>query len=92
MSDNAQRLVYARFYHEDSKTFVEDILGITALKTHTREAGTYLAINIPDSRRLRNGSALTALHPPSHLNHFSRAQRTRSASAKRTFARRIHRG
>ncbi|KAK7919119.1 hypothetical protein WMY93_010403 [Mugilogobius chulae] len=44
VSDNAQLLVYVRFYHEESKTFVEDVLGITALKTHTRGEDIYLAI------------------------------------------------
>lgn len=44
VSDNAKLLVYVRFYHEETKTFVEDILGVTALKTHTRGEDIYLAI------------------------------------------------
>ncbi|XP_065147064.1 SCAN domain-containing protein 3-like [Paramisgurnus dabryanus] len=44
VSDNAQLLVYVRFYNEETKTFVEDILGVTALKTHTRGEDIYLAI------------------------------------------------
>ena len=36
ISDNAQLLVYVRFYHTERKDFCGDILGITALTTHTR--------------------------------------------------------
>lgn len=39
VSDNAQLLVYVRFYHEETKTFVEDILGVTALKRHRQGRG-----------------------------------------------------
>lgn len=45
MSDNAQLLVYARFFNRDKKGFCEDILGITSLQTNTRGEDIYLAIN-----------------------------------------------
>ena len=44
ISDNAQLLVYVRFYHAERNDFCEDILGITALTTHTRGEDKYLAI------------------------------------------------
>lgn len=44
INDNAQLVVYIRFYHAEKKDFIEDILGVTALTTHTRGEDIYLAI------------------------------------------------
>lgn len=44
INDNAQFVVYIRFYHAEKKDFIEDILGVTALTTHTRGEYIYLAI------------------------------------------------
>ncbi|MBN3306723.1 SCND3 protein, partial [Amia calva] len=44
VSDNAQLLVYVRFYHTEKKAFCEDLLGVTSLETHTRGKDIYMAI------------------------------------------------
>ncbi|KAK0135822.1 hypothetical protein N1851_028319 [Merluccius polli] len=44
MSDNAQLLVYLRFFNKEKKEFCEDLLGITPLQTTTRGGDIYLAI------------------------------------------------
>ena len=44
VSDNAQLLVYARFFNKDKEEFCEDILGVTSLQTNTRGEDIYLAI------------------------------------------------
>ena len=44
MSDNAQLLVYVRFFNKDQKTFCEDLLGVTSLQTSTRGEDIYQAI------------------------------------------------
>lgn len=41
INDNAQLVVYIRFYHAEKKDFIEDILGVTALTTHTRGEDIY---------------------------------------------------
>lgn len=38
--DNAQLVMYIRFYYAEKKDFIEEILGVTALTTHTRGEGT----------------------------------------------------
>ena len=42
--DNAQLLVYFRFFTTDQKAFCEDLLGVTPLQTSTRGEDMYLAI------------------------------------------------
>ncbi|XP_045076200.1 SCAN domain-containing protein 3-like [Coregonus clupeaformis] len=42
--DNAQLLVFARFFNTAQKTFCEDMLGVTPLQTSTRGEDIYLAI------------------------------------------------
>lgn len=42
--DNAQLLVYVRFFNTDQKAFCEDLLGVTPLQTSTRGEDIYLAI------------------------------------------------
>lgn len=44
VTDNAQLLVYVRFFHKDKKELCEDLLGVTPLKTHTRGEDIYAAI------------------------------------------------
>ncbi len=44
MCDNAQLLVYVRFFNTDQKAFCEDLLGVTPLQTSTRGEDIYLAI------------------------------------------------
>ncbi|XP_026214156.1 SCAN domain-containing protein 3-like, partial [Anabas testudineus] len=44
MCDNAQLLVYVRFFNTDQKAFCEDLLGVTPLKTSTRGEDIYVAI------------------------------------------------
>ena len=36
VTDNAQLLVYVRFFHQDKKEICEDLLGLTPLETHAR--------------------------------------------------------
>ena len=43
-SDNAQLLIYGRFFNQENKEFCEDVLGVTPLKTRTRGEDIYLAI------------------------------------------------
>ena len=42
--DNAQLLVYVRFFNKEKKEFCEDLLGVTPLQTSTRGEDIYLAI------------------------------------------------
>ena len=42
--DNAQLLVYVRFFNKEKKEFCEDLLGVTPLQTSTRGEDSYLAI------------------------------------------------
>ncbi|KAK0149023.1 Growth factor receptor-bound protein 10 [Merluccius polli] len=44
VSDNAQLLVYVRFFNQEKKEFCEDVLGVTPLETSTRGEDIYLAI------------------------------------------------
>ena len=44
VSDNAQLLVYVRFFNKENKEFCEDLLGVTPLQTSTRGEDIYLAI------------------------------------------------
>ncbi len=44
MCDNAQLLVYVRFFNTHQKACCEDLLGVTPLQTSTREEDIYLAI------------------------------------------------
>ncbi|KAM4607922.1 SCAN domain-containing protein 3-like [Polymixia lowei] len=44
VSDNAQLLIYVRFFNKDKKVFCEDLLGVTPLQTSTRGEDIYLAI------------------------------------------------
>ena len=44
ITDNAQLLVYFRFFHKEKKELCEDPLGVTSLKTHTRGEDIYKAI------------------------------------------------
>ena len=44
ITDNAQLLVYFRFFHKEKKEFCEDLLGVTSLETHTRGEDIYNAI------------------------------------------------
>ncbi|XP_067298506.1 SCAN domain-containing protein 3-like [Pseudorasbora parva] len=44
VSDNAQLLVFVRFFNKDKEEFCEDLLGVTALQTTTRGEDIYLAI------------------------------------------------
>ncbi len=44
MCDNAQLLVYVRFFNTDQKAFCEDLLDATPLQTSTRGEDIYLAI------------------------------------------------
>ena len=44
VSDNAQLLIYVRFFNQENKEFCEDVLGVTPLKTRTRGEDIYLAI------------------------------------------------
>ncbi len=44
VSDNAQLLVYVRFFNKDQKQFCEDLLGVTSLQTSTRGEDIYQAI------------------------------------------------
>ncbi len=44
MCDNAQLLVYVRFFNTDQKAFCKDLLGVTSLQTSTRGEDIYLAI------------------------------------------------
>lgn len=43
-TDNAQLLVFVRFYDEAKGEFVEDVLGLTNLRGHTRREDIYEAI------------------------------------------------
>ncbi|XP_039632273.1 SCAN domain-containing protein 3-like [Polypterus senegalus] len=49
--DNAQLLVYVRFFNTDQKAFCEDLLGITPLQTSTRGEDIYTAIKEMLSKR-----------------------------------------
>ncbi len=42
--DNAQLLVYVRFFNTDQKAFCEDLLGATPVQTSTRGEDIYQAI------------------------------------------------
>ncbi|XP_047208167.1 solute carrier family 2 member 15a isoform X2 [Girardinichthys multiradiatus] len=42
--DNAQLLIYVRFFNIDQKIFCEDLLGVTPLQTSTRGEDIYLTI------------------------------------------------
>ncbi len=42
--DNAQLLVYVRFFHKEKKEICEDLLGVMPLETHTRGEDIYEAI------------------------------------------------
>jgi len=44
VSDNAQLLVFVRFFNIDKEKFCEDLLGVTPLQTSTRGEDIYLAI------------------------------------------------
>ncbi|XP_077312023.1 SCAN domain-containing protein 3-like [Lithobates pipiens] len=44
ITDNAQLLVYVRFFHKETKELCEDLLGVTPLETHTRGQDIYEAI------------------------------------------------
>lgn len=44
VTDNAQLLVYVRFFNKDKNIFCEDLLGLTPLQTSTRGEDIYLAI------------------------------------------------
>uniref|UniRef100_A0A9J8DFF8 SPIN-DOC-like zinc-finger domain-containing protein n=1 Tax=Cyprinus carpio carpio TaxID=630221 RepID=A0A9J8DFF8_CYPCA len=44
VSDNAQLLVFVRFFNKDKEEFCEDLLGVTPLQTSTRGEDIYLAI------------------------------------------------
>lgn len=44
VTDNAQLLVYVRFFHKDKKELCEDLLGVAPLETHTRGEDIYAAI------------------------------------------------
>lgn len=44
VTDNAQLLVYVRFFHKSKKEVCEDLLGVTPLETHTRGEDIYAAI------------------------------------------------
>lgn len=44
VTDNAQLLVYVRFFHKEKKEMCEDLLGVTPLETHTRGEDIYEAI------------------------------------------------
>lgn len=44
VSDNAQLLVFVRFFNKDKEEFCEDLLGVTPLQTSTRGEVIYLAI------------------------------------------------
>lgn len=46
VTDNAQLLVYVRFFHNDKKEMCEDLLGVTPLETHTRGEDIYAAIKV----------------------------------------------
>uniref|UniRef100_A0A0E9QRZ2 DUF4371 domain-containing protein n=1 Tax=Anguilla anguilla TaxID=7936 RepID=A0A0E9QRZ2_ANGAN len=49
VTDNAQLLVYVRFFHKEKKEFCEDLLGVTPLETLKRGEDIYLA-NKRDAR------------------------------------------
>ena len=49
MSDNAQLLIYVRFFNQENKEFCEDVLGVTPLKTSTKGEDIYLAIRYLNS-------------------------------------------
>ena len=51
VTDNAQLLVYVRFFHQDKKEICEDLLGLTPLETHTRREDIYEAIKEMLSKR-----------------------------------------
>ena len=42
--DNAQLIIYVRFFNQGNEGFCEDVLGVTPLKTRTRGEDIYLAI------------------------------------------------
>ncbi|KAL1270810.1 hypothetical protein QQF64_029826 [Cirrhinus molitorella] len=44
VTDNAQLLVYVRFFHKQNKEICEDLLGVRALETHTRGEDIYDAV------------------------------------------------
>ena len=44
VSDNAQLLVYVKFFDKEKNEFCEDLLGVTPLQTSTRGEDIYLAI------------------------------------------------
>jgi hypothetical protein len=45
VSDNAQLLIYGRFFNQEpNKEFCEDVLGVTLLKTSTKGEDIYLAL------------------------------------------------
>ncbi|CAM4733374.1 unnamed protein product [Leuciscus chuanchicus] len=44
VSDNAQLLVFVRFFNKDKEEFCEDLLGVTPLQTSTRGEDIYLVI------------------------------------------------
>ncbi|XP_026068491.1 protein ZBED8-like [Carassius auratus] len=44
VSDNAQLLVFVRFFNKDKEEFCEDLLGVTPLQTSTRGEDIYLPI------------------------------------------------
>ena len=49
VSDNAQLLIYVRFFNQENKEFCEDVLGVTPLKTSTKGEDIYLAIRYLNS-------------------------------------------
>lgn len=51
VTDNAQLLVYVRFFHNDKKEMCEDLLGVTPLETHTRGEDIYAAIKVMMRKR-----------------------------------------
>lgn len=60
ISDDAQLLVYVRFYDVKRKDFCEDVSGVTALETHTRGEDIYQAIR--DAGIERDQSEICGLH------------------------------
>ena len=47
--DNAQLIIYVRFFNQGNEGFCEDVLGVTPLKTSTKGEDIYLAIRYLNS-------------------------------------------
>lgn len=62
VTDNAQLLVYVRFFNKDKKEICEDLLGVTPPETHTRGQDIYAAIRDAEEEGHRSEAGCLCHH------------------------------